>query len=92
MDDRHLLPDNIVSVHRVKLPKNQQEMLERSMLDAQRNAKDFNARQQIPATLVEHMTDPRAAQLQMMFASLDERGKKTLMAMAAAMVKLHKDG
>lgn len=46
---------------------------------------------QVPVTLVEHMTDPRAAQLQMLFASLDERGKKTIVAMAATMVKLHKD-
>lgn len=50
-----------------------------------------NLSQQVPVTLVEHMTDPRAAQLQMLFASLDERGKKTLMAMAAAMFKLHKE-
>ena len=68
MDDRHLLPENIVSVHRVKLPK------------------------QVPVTIVEHMTDPRAAQLQMLFASLDERGKKTIVALAATMAKLHKDG
>lgn len=63
MDDRHLLPENIVSVHRVKMP----------------------------VTLVEHMTDPRAAQLQMLFASLDERGKKTIVALAATMAKLHKE-
>lgn len=48
-------------------------------------------RKQVPVTLVEHMTDPRAAQLQMLFASLDERGKKTIVALAATMVKLHKD-
>lgn len=52
----------------------------------------LNLSQQVPVTLVEHMTDPRAAQLQMLFASLDERGKKTLIAMAAAMARLHKDG
>lgn len=45
---------------------------------------------EVPVTLVEHMTDPRAAQLQMMYASLDERGKKTLVALASAMFKLHK--
>lgn len=47
-------------------------------------------REKIPVTLVEHMTDPRAAQLQMLFASMDERGKKTLLAMAGVMVKLQK--
>lgn len=60
-----------------------------SQPEALRQKLEHEARQ-VPVTLVEHMTDPRAAQLQMLFASLDERGKKTLMAMAAAMVKLHK--
>lgn len=73
------------------IEKAQREAIERSMLHAQQQAKEFNARQ-VPVTLVEHMTDPRAAQLQMLFASLDERGKKTLIAMAAAMARLHKDG
>lgn len=52
----------------------------------------MTTQQKVPVTLVEHMTDPRAAQLQMLFASLDERGKKTIIALAATMVKLHKDG
>ena len=69
----------------------QDKHLQESMLNAQQQAKDFNARQ-VPVTLVEHMTDPRAAQLQMLFASLDERGKKTIVALAATMAKLHKDG
>ncbi len=46
----------------------------------------------VPVSLVEHMVDPRAAQLQMLFASMDERGKKTLLAMAGVMVKLQKAG
>lgn len=52
----------------------------------------MNTQQKVPVTLVEYMTDPRAAQLQMLFASLDERGKKTIVALAATMAKLHKDG
>lgn len=62
-----------------------------SQPEALRQKLEHEARQ-VPVTLVEHMTDPRAAQLQMLFASLDERGKKTLIAMAAAMARLHKDG
>jgi hypothetical protein len=48
-------------------------------------------RPSIPVVLVQHMSDPRAAQLQMLYASLDERGKQTLLAMAGAMVKLQKE-
>lgn len=70
----------------------QREALERQQ--AMQNMADSLPKmpRKLPVTLVEHMTDPRAAQLQMLFASLDERGKKTLIAMAAAMAKLHKDG
>lgn len=48
----------------------------------------MTTQQKLPVTLVEHMADPRAAQLQMLFASLDERGKKTIIALAVTMVKL----
>lgn len=62
-----------------------------SQPEAMRQKLEHEARQVFPVTLVEHMTDPRAAQLQMLFASLDERGKKTIVALAATMVRLHKD-
>lgn len=72
-------------------PKNQQEMYERSMLQAQQQAKEFNARHQVPVTLVEHMTDPRAAQLQMLYATLDESGRRAAVALLIALVKLQKE-
>ena len=71
------------------IEKAHREAIERSMLHAQQQAKDFNTRK-VPVTLVEHMTDPCAAQLQMMFASLDERGRKTAYAMISALYRLHK--
>lgn len=45
---------------------------------------------QIPVTLVEHMTDPRAAQLQMLYAALDESGRQAAFELLVALVKLQK--
>lgn len=72
-------------------PKSQQEMYEHSMLQAQQQARDFNARQVFPVTLVEHITDPRAAQLQMLYATLDESGRRAAVALLIALVKLQKE-
>lgn len=73
------------------IEKAQREAIEQSMLCAQQQAKEFNARQPLPVTLVEHMTDPRAAQLQMLYATLDESGRRAAVALLIALVKLQKE-
>lgn len=67
------------------------EKAQREAIVAQQQAKEFNARQPLPVTLVEHMTDPRAAQLQMLYATLDESGRRAAVALLIALVKLQKE-
>lgn len=65
--------------------------MQKAQREAQRLDNSRAESSQIPVTLVEHMTDPRAAQLQMLYATLDESGRRAAVALLIALVKLQKE-